>query len=188
MRGIKFIIIIFFISSRINGFTQENHQMYMRAIAWLVDSGTLVKKNFKMRADYVYDSISLYKSDSSCYFELCEKIQYLGRPNFKKNRIASIDSTIISIPKAELSDSRAFYKKYSFQPYILNLNSNCQQSANYKLILSKPIHNILTVWIAPKSVVLNCEKPKFGNIVSITFVYNNSNEILDYAIASIVIN
>lgn len=183
MRDIKFIIVIFFISLRTNGFTQENDQMYVRAIAWLVDSGTLVKKNFKVRTNYVYDSGSFYKSDSSCYFELCETIQYLGRPN-----LTSIDSTIISIPKEELANSRVFYKKYSFQPYILKLTSNCQRSANYKLILSKPIHNILTVWIAPKYAVLNCEKPKFGNIVAITFVYNKSNEILDYTIESIVIN
>jgi hypothetical protein len=160
----------------------------MRAISWLKDSCNTVKKNFGLKKNQPSKGVSTDKIDSICYFSLCNKIQYLGMPDFRKTQNTFIDSAIIKIPKEDLSNSRTFYKKYYFQPYILRLNSDCEQTSDYKLIFSKPVYNILTMWIVPKYATANCERPKFGNIVTITFVYDKDDEILDYAIKSIIRN
>ena len=163
------------------GFTQNDNKKYTQAISWLIDSANTFKRHFSM-----FPSTN---SDSSCLFEICTTIQYLGRPNLMKDRYTSIDSSLLTITKAELKDSRSFYKKFYFESYNLDLENFCKnREADCKLILSKPFRNILTVWLAPKYAVFDCKRPKFGKVVVITFVYDINDEILDYAVSYIIIN
>ena len=188
MKTIIYILITFFLFLTISCYSQDDNKKYMHAISLLIDSGQAIKYFFKSGNIVLKESNLSNKKDSSCYFTICDKIQYLGMPNLMKKGGGLIDSAIVNIPKADLSNSRIFYKKYYFTPYNLNIKSTCKLEAKYKLILSKPIHNILTIMIAPIYTTIVCERPKFGKIVKVTFIYNEYDEILDYGISSMIRN
>jgi hypothetical protein len=121
-------------------------------------------------------------------FNVSPVIKYIGTSPFNSQPQIINCATV---PK-DIKDSKLFYRKYYFQPYIhkdFDSAFNNKKNYNYYLLFSKPVQNTLFVELRKGTYNLkNLNKPYFGSADKYIFIFNEENEIIKSFKETIIYN